>query len=153
MREDIALNPKDDGITHINVYSRSLSELGFMLSNFYHAPFECEDGKFASVEGYWYWLGCNDERLRSVYGWKAKELGRAIGGPDWIEGAEFKRKIATAMRIKITSHPKIANLLRTSTLPFAHYYVYYSKVVPVPEADWVLDELEAIRTEMKNAQA
>lgn len=51
------LNPNKDGIDHINVYSGSRTELGKMLSNFYHFEIETKDGKFQSVEAYWFWLG------------------------------------------------------------------------------------------------
>jgi hypothetical protein len=44
---------KDDGITHINIYSKGKTELGRWLSNFTYHPIETEDGKFDSVEGYW----------------------------------------------------------------------------------------------------
>ena len=46
--------PAEDGITHVNVYSRGLTTLGRWLSNFAHCPIETEDGPFASIEGYWY---------------------------------------------------------------------------------------------------
>lgn len=46
--------PKNDGIDHINVYSGGATELGRLLTNFAHTPFENEYGKFESVEGFWY---------------------------------------------------------------------------------------------------
>jgi hypothetical protein len=51
------IKPSEDGVTHINVYSRGNTELGRLLSNFAHTPFSHpEFGEFASVEGFWYWL-------------------------------------------------------------------------------------------------
>ena len=51
------INPKQDGISHVNIYSQGKTELGRMLSNFYHYQVITKDGNFTSVEGYWYWLG------------------------------------------------------------------------------------------------
>ena len=36
--------PKDDGITHINIYSQGKTQLGRFLSNFEPSPIETEDG-------------------------------------------------------------------------------------------------------------
>jgi hypothetical protein len=45
------IKPSEDGVTHINVYSRGNTELGRLLSNFAHTPFSHpEFGEFASVE-------------------------------------------------------------------------------------------------------
>ncbi len=49
---------KKDGVDHINIYSKGKTSLGRFLSNFVQADIETEDGDFASVEGYWYWLTC-----------------------------------------------------------------------------------------------
>lgn len=32
------INPLEDGITHINVYSKGATELGRLLTNFAHTP-------------------------------------------------------------------------------------------------------------------
>lgn len=48
-----------DGIDHINIYSKGRTALGRFLSNFAQAEIETEDGEFASIEGYWYWLLCH----------------------------------------------------------------------------------------------
>jgi hypothetical protein len=76
-----SLVPSEDGIGHINVYSKAKTKLGRELSNFSFSPFtHPEDGKFNSIEGYWYWLGCKQEKLRKVWGYAAKRLGREYGG-------------------------------------------------------------------------
>lgn len=49
---------KKDGVDHINIYSKGKTSLGRFLSNFAQADIETEDGNFASIEGYWYWLIC-----------------------------------------------------------------------------------------------
>lgn len=147
------LNPENDGIDHINIYSKGKTELGRLLSNFAHTPVDIEsDGKFESLEGYWYWLlsdkGVEAEELRNVYGWKAKELGRELKIPDWpdtVNSKEFKNKIYDAMFYKLDQHSEICNLLRESTLQFKHYYVYGDKVVTVKHCGWILDIWDELR--------
>ena len=51
------MNLEDDGITHINVYSKGATALGRALSNFARIPvMVVPNGRFESVEAYWYWL-------------------------------------------------------------------------------------------------
>ena len=85
---------------HINIYSKSESKLGRMLSNFYHSPFVLEkDGFFNSVEGYWFWLGTRDERLRKLSGFKAKKLGGKLPRKFNLEESEFKLKIEKSISL------------------------------------------------------
>ena len=46
------INPQNDGVDHINIYSKGLTELGRFLSNFEHILITTEDGDFNSIEGY-----------------------------------------------------------------------------------------------------
>ena len=49
------INPDNDGIDHINTYSKGKTELGKLLTNFAHTPFvHPKYGEFQSVEGFWY---------------------------------------------------------------------------------------------------
>lgn len=126
-------HPKEDGITHINIYSGGETELGRGLSNFAHTPFECPDGHFESVEGYWHWLHAEGsperEELRTLYGAEALNRGRKIRAGRYMEDqAVFKGKIVKAIQCKLDAHPALRQLLAESTLPFAHYYVMGGKV-------------------------
>ena len=144
-------NPAEDGITHINVYSKGKTELGRWLTNFSHAPIDTVDGHFESVEAYWYWLGTNHpdkEQLRPLYGFRAKELGRQLKGLDWQESDDFKDKILAAIKNKIESNQRMSNLLFENELPLAHYYVYGEnsanpKVVEPSEGKWILDYISS----------
>lgn len=135
-----------DGKTHINVYSKGKTLIGRLLSNFALTPFvHPEDGEFNSVEGYWYWLGCKDERLRAVHGFEAKKIGREAGAPDWLDGEVFQNKIKKAITAKVLQNPDIANKLVDTSLPFRHYYIYGDAIVEVPEGQWIIDFLEDLR--------
>ena len=71
-------NYLDDGITHINIYSKARTELGKWLSNFSYSPIKIENELFNSIEAYFYWLICKDDRLKLLYGYNAKKLGKEI---------------------------------------------------------------------------
>jgi hypothetical protein len=140
--------PENDGIDHINVYSKGKTQLGKFLSNFTLTPILTSDGKFSSIEGYWYWLGCehkDKEVLRDLSGFRAKQVGRELRAKDWQDSNEFKEKILAAIKIKINTYPYILKLFKENKLPFTHYYVYGDKVIDVPGAKWILDGIEKIK--------
>lgn len=138
-------DPELDGVDHVNVYSKGRTWLGRMLSNFARTPFRHPaHGAFDSVEGFWYWLSCRDDRLRYVAGYPAKRLGRELGGEDWLDGEDFREEIRLALLSKLDQTPELWGALQDNHLPLAHYYAYGGKVVPVPGADWILDYLNTL---------
>jgi hypothetical protein len=119
-------NPDEDGVTHINIYSRSRTTLGKLLSNFTHSPFEHPDyGKFQSMEGYWYWMStglCHDI-LRNLYGISAKRTGERFKDVPFKHLSKtFEDIIAEGILMKMLWNPNIGDLLKNSTLPLVHYY-------------------------------
>ncbi len=145
--------PSQEGETHINIYSKSKLELGRLLSNFAYSPFQCEDGRFNSVEGYWYWLNTKDERLKKLYGFDAKKLGRELVKNE-IDTEEFQSKIKSAITNKIYQNPKIKHLLNESSLPLDHYYYYGDinnpQIIYLPQYQWIVDTITSIRTELRS---
>jgi hypothetical protein len=150
-----SVDPAQDGVDHINVYSKGKTTLGRFLSNFAKAPIDTEDGHFDSIEGYWYWLGLSDaqrtsdqgQQLRFLSGSKAKEHGRAMRAADWHESApEFKAKICRAIDLKLRDNPEMLRQLRENTLPLVHYYTFRfnpSKPVFPKSGQWVIDHLSS----------
>lgn len=153
---------KKDGVDHINIYSKGKTSLDRFLSNFAQADLETEDGNFASIEGYWYWLVCSGsatvnltdlELLRKVFGSDAKVLGKtlreryALTEKQLDNDLEFKRKLKSAIKFKIDNHPQYKAELKASTLPFEHYYVFYGKIKEPESHRWVIDYLEELRKE------
>lgn len=151
-------NPLNDGIDHINIYSKAKTQLGKCLSNFDLCWLVTEDGPFNSLEGYWYWLivpedGPEREILRDLWGFDAKKHGQMLTGGDWpapLHLKGFKDKIKRAMRNKIDQNPVIKEMLIKSELPFTHYYVFNNKCFKAKGCKWILDEWEKIRKELKH---
>lgn len=146
------VNPEEDGITHINVYSKGKTKLGRQLSNFSYSQFtHPEDGEFCSIEGYWYWLSSGDNKLRKLYGYQAKKYGRKVGGLDWPvkNEDEFRRKIRLAIKAKFNRNSGMREEFLKNVLPLKHYYVYGDKVVEPKEGTWVIEYLEQLKDEYK----
>ena len=142
------MNPNEDGVTHINIYSKGRTTLGRFLSNFAKANILLPaDGQFASIEGYWYWLTRRDNQLRNLYGFRAKQIGKPL--PKVCEESDFQKKVANACWYKLHSNPTMLAEFRDSTLPFEHYYVYNGKSVNAGHR-WLLDMWECYRQYIKN---
>ena len=147
-------NPLEDGVTHINVWSKGKTALGRMLSNFAHTPFKHPvHGFFASMEAYWYWCatGRSHDELRRLYGASAKTMGLKFDNVPW-DPTEFHETICEGIRCKIEQTIELRQMLRDSVLPLKHYFVYGARgdvVVDKPEHQWQLDYIEQIRRELK----
>lgn len=154
----MSYRPTNDGVDHINIYSRGRTELGQLLSNFACTPFTLQDdGKFISVEGYWYWLvtGNQHDRLRRLCGFRAKQIGRELRAivSNVDDGAmtsqpEFQQKIKAALAAKLDQTPYLKFLMLDSKLPFAHYYVFQG-VKKDAGFEWVVQAWEDLRAELK----
>ena len=145
------LNPAQDGQTHINIYSKGRTALGRGLSNFAYTPFtHPRDGRFASIEAYWYWLstGSVNDTLRPLHGYTAKTEGRKSGPKVLVN--EFEYQIEWAIYEKLWQTPALNIALANSTLPFTHYYCYgETKVVMPPNSEWLLQIFEEARLQAR----
>ena len=140
------LRSKNDGIDHINVYSRGKTKLGRWLSNFTEEPIETEDGKFQSIEGYWYWIGTGKDILRGVSGYEAKRIGRALTVKNKLPRKEFRRKIKKAFSLKLKANKAMLKKFMKSTLPLVHYYVEGGeRMVFIPKHYWLFEFMEKKR--------
>lgn len=147
MSDDYIWKPEDDGITHINVYSKGKTELGRWLTNFATSPFEHPvHGPFVSMEGFWFWLrtGKEYDTFRTLGGWLAKELGKVTTKVE-MDQETFQLEIKRAIRYKLLAHPEMLNKLLDSSLPLAHYYVYGDKVVHAGY-EWITEYYEEVRS-------
>lgn len=143
------MDTKQDGVTHINVFSRGQTDLGRLLSNFAHTPFTILDQVFESVEGWWYWYctGQKYNHLKSLYGFKAKQ-----------EGKKYESVITPTKEIlfqiyesKVNSNPPIHHMLVNSTLPFTHYYVFNGEVVQT-KWEWTGSLWNEVRSYLKEIE-
>lgn len=140
-----------DGVDHINIHSVAKTELGRLLSHFAHTPFTHEHfGPFYSMEGFWYFArsGFNDDRLRYLSGFRAKQIGRTLSYR-WYK--EFKEDIIAANYQKIIQNDRICQLMIESELPFDHYYTFgdNNRHVTPQSTEWLIKGFEDIRLALK----
>jgi len=152
------LDPVLEGITHINVYTKSKFSLGKGLSNLANIGFNIDEHHFKSLEGFWYWnlTGKRYEDFKNMTGFEAKkkglvlcEEGMAVKNSD---DPEFQEEIKKAIRAKIRQNPELLTELIKSTLPLKHYYYHQGtknilafKITDKSKYQWQLDEMERIR--------
>lgn len=145
--------PNDDGVTHINIYSRGKTELGRSLSHFAHTPFiHPFFGPFTSVEGFWYYIKSRplDERLRTLWGAQAKMYGKNL---KHCIVPHFHEIILDVNWHKCVQNEPIRQMMKKSTLPFDHYFVYGKepliKQVYIDNLSWLKTGFERIRQAIK----
>ncbi|EPP7234043.1 hypothetical protein ACTOJ1_000959 [Shigella flexneri] len=152
------LDPLLEGITHINVYTKSKFTIGKGLSNLANIGFNIDDQHFQSLEGFWYWniTGKQYESFKNMTGFEAKkkglvlcEEGRSVTNSD---DPVFQEEIKRAIRTKIKQNPELLTELIKSTLPLKHYYYHQGtknilsfKITDKSKYQWQLDEMERIR--------
>ena len=139
-------NPDEDGITHINIYTRGKTPLGRFLTNLTFAPFKHPvHGEFSCVEGFWFWLstGKQHEALRQMGGFEAKTWAKKQDKVP-MDPEEFEREVKSAISAKLRAYPAMLNQLIDSTLPLTHYYNYHGKVVEAGY-EWLVEHHEYIR--------
>lgn len=143
------IDPTKDGIDHINIYSKAKTELGRFLTNFAHTPIDNKFGHFESIEGLWYWLGTRNDKLRNLYGFLAKKLGRESETITLLPTEEFKSIIKEAIKQKLDNNPIMKTKFIESSLPFKHYYAYGTKVVNAG-FDWIPEYFEELRRKLND---
>lgn len=151
---------QDDGITHINIWSKGNTELGKMLSHFYHAPFKHPYfGNFNCMEGFWHYIASHErpDIFRILNGIKSKLKSQEMRKQKVLTKrhlVNFPQIILDANFHKIVAHPEIQKLLVESTLPFEHYYVYgKGNVVILPHgSDWLCQVFEDLRALLKEGK-
>ena len=118
----------------LNVWSHSDEEIGQLLSNFAHTPFELDGIAYASVEGFYVSIliqtsASRKEKARRLWGFRAKRemphlkpqvidyLGRTFR----LGSEEHHVLIKRAIAAKLEAHPEIARaFVATRPRPIVH---------------------------------
>lgn len=116
-----------------NVWSRSEEEIGQLMSNFAHTPFELDGVAYGSIEGFYVALlflePARREKIAPLYGVVAKRMGkksklkRTCYNGDWFDlGSEAHLALVKrAIRAKLEAHPEIARaFVATAPRPIVH---------------------------------
>lgn len=159
----IDYKPLEDGITHVNVYSKSRCLLGRLLSNFAHTPIESGGIKFESIESWWYYtkmvnINSNslfpiftDEQMESVsksIGKEAKKIFRDLYKEDSVTYNPTKDEVKEAYILKAESNENVKKLLLENNLPFSHYYMMFDKKVNADDYLWTAELWNEVKEEL-----
>lgn len=154
--------PQTDGFDHINVYSKSRSKLGRMLSNFAHTPIKIREDHFESIESWWYYKKMNNinasalfpiftleqlSEIKKKIGKDAKEFFRSLYKYDSESYSPTKEELKEAYLQKLIEHPHIEKALFENKLPIAHYYMMFDKKISADSTLWTAQLWEEIRSE------
>ena len=151
--------PKNDGIDHINTFSKANTELGRLLTNFGHTPFDHPQyGHFESVEAAWYFAktGFIFPQIKNTFGFQSKKMGRQLMKSKSDNDVEtplsdyFINFIKECISCKLRQNTYILNMLVNTDLPLTHYLYYGDpennpKVIPLPQYQWQIDHIDDIR--------
>jgi hypothetical protein len=140
--------PENDGVDHINVYSKGLTQLGRDLSNFAPIGFtHPKYGNFASMEAFYQWVktGMVCEEIRPLFGYWAKMAAKElpVAFPD-----NFESIISEGLRYKVMQNEFLAEALKKSTLPLVHYYNYGGRIVVPKGQEYQMRVLTELRDEL-----
>lgn len=154
--EALSIDPREDGVSHINCYSKGKSQLGRVLSNLAPVPVTLPgDGYFASLEAYWFWLGTGQQfdELRTLSGFVARRKGRRYPR---VTHPHFEQLFCGALTAKIHQHPTLCEAFYQSNLPFVHYYYYGNppncKVITPQSGTWQMTHLNQLRAGLYHKQ-
>lgn len=169
--------PHNDGKDHVNLYSKSATLAGRVLTHMSSFPVTVGGMTFNTLEGYWYyrrvdellsrqprWVGTRNEAewvqaLQAARsGFDAKKVGRSLlshygeGEPKTEMSEEFRQHIRDANKQRIEQNKFLkAVLLSTDGLPLTHYYYYgvatNARVIHEPVYDWIPEYLMVLRKE------
>jgi hypothetical protein len=143
------IDPNQDGISHINIYSKGATEIGRFLSNFSDCHILVEEGYFRTIEGYWFWLSTKDDRFRKLPGWECKQLSKQLRAPEYPKDPEFHYKICKTIILKMTqSQWCLAELKKTYPLPLHHYYVVNNRVIVPKDGLWMIQLIIDFREDL-----
>lgn len=160
--------PDQDGITHINIYTKAQTDVGKMLSNLSDYGFSHPDfGSFRSLEGLWFWLVTDKKHdvLKTMSGFNANKEGKSLcenNDVDYKEittSKEFRNQFKSGIECKLRQNTLILQkLVETGDLPLTHYYFYSpkdgdlskAKTIDKSEHQWQMDILEDIRFKTKS---
>jgi hypothetical protein len=151
-----------DGIDHVNVFSKSKTKLGRMLSNFAHTPITLDNNTFQSIESWWYWTKMNNintsllfpfftedqiTEIKNKIGKDAKSYFRELFSDDSSSFNPTKDDLKLAYEQKLLEHPDIEKMLLENELPIAHYYMMFDKQINADSTLWTAKLWEEIRLE------
>jgi len=141
-----------DGVTHVNIYSKSKTKLGRSLSHFSNFSFEINNMKFENFEGYYFYILLKEYFKKFDYKvpkyfttflqtYQGSEIRKTVlefikinkikqNELIKIKNSEiFKSQIIQGLKERLKQNKILLQMLKENDLPFKHYYVYGDKII------------------------
>lgn len=156
-----------DGVTHINIFSKSKCELGRMMSNFYPSVVVYNGIEFANIECYWHWLKYDVSYIREYISPSIADKIDAIRCMDGINAKKYSRQLSHLYKHLMVQRSDFHDLIKTmiiqkvyhnrelliglsnTKLPFTHYYEYNGIVTHDSGSQFLCDIYDEIRTSLQ----
>jgi hypothetical protein len=142
-------NPSEDGVTHINIYSKGKTDLGRLLSNFATLwVSHPEHGNWPSIEAFYYWYGTGKTHdiFRELSPYEVKKYGKNLPK---VPVDDFQDQIRLMILFKIQYYSNIREALKQTALPFTHYYTYGNgldvKIIEKDADQWLVEWVTIVR--------
>ena len=138
-------NPDEDGVTHVNVFTRGKVKLGRDLSNFQECNIDHPYfGRFRTLEGLWFYIktGCNEEMFRIMNGHDCRKKGKIMTN---VQYPLFTKMFKLGMIEKLEKNQQLQEELKANTLPLVHYYNYAGAVHVPQRHEWQIEFWQNLR--------
>lgn len=153
------VDPRNDGVDHINIWSRGRTKFGRWLSNFAYSPFTHPTyGWFASMEAYYYYIatGSKHEGLRKLFGREAKMVGKTFPR---VTVEYFEDIMMEGIEWKALCNPFCLNAVRGNYLRYTHYFYFGQsdtpniKIIEDGKSWWLMCGWEEVRRKANMIQS
>lgn len=153
---NVCYKPHEEGLTHINSYSKSNLEVGRLLSNFAEIELDSRYGKFSNIEAYWAYLVTGSTGIDEYTSPLQARIIMATETSDQemqCSSEEFPILIRDAIRHKLNANKEFLlndEYFNNIQLPITHYWVYNGKVVDLSKrksTTILLDSIDEWRNE------
>lgn len=149
----------EDGVKHLNIYSKAKTSLGKQLTNMYPFKFVYENIEFNSVEQAWHYYKFIDqpEIAKQILAMDNPFNCLSFARANKTDASNkvalsigFKLRIEEVICTRIEADINLKNALRNSILPFEHYYAYGDKIHDQRDKyDWLIKIFENIRSKFQ----
>lgn len=143
-------DPVEDGVTHINVYTKGKTKIGRDCSNLQECNIEHPYlGRFRTLEGLWYYTktGCQHEIFRVLNGHDARKRGKPMPRVDY---PLFNKMFKLGIVVKLENNPELQKeLVASGDIELTHYYVYQDKILTQPHHEWQIEFWKILRDALK----
>lgn len=130
-------DPNDDGVSHINIYTKGRTKLGRLLSHMSDLHVEIDNEHFHCLEGYWHFLrtGSIHTRFKILNGFEAKRYAKTV---PTVWNKDFRTEFLKGIALRLEQNSVLINLLNETNLRLVQYHHHNGKVTVPKDTEWYI---------------